>query len=148
MSLWDWAVEAYGRPGTEDACLALQDRYGQCAPLLLWALWANPGEDALKDGLAVAKRWHHGVIAPLRAARRTLKEPAFSHEDLREEIKAAELKAEKGLLEALAKVSRRRKGEALDALMAASAAWGVGAGAPKQALQQLADAVSASLPAK
>jgi uncharacterized protein (TIGR02444 family) len=148
VSLWDWAVEAYALPGAEDACLALQDRYGQCAPFLLWAIWANPSEDALKDGLAVAKRFHHGVIAPLRAARRTLKEPAFNLEALREEIKAAELKAEKGLLDALAKTSRRRKGEALDALMAASAAWGVGAGAPRQALQQLADAVSGSLPAK
>ena len=148
MSLWDRAVAAYGQPDAEDACLALQDRYGQCVPFLLWAIWANPDAAALREGLALARRWHEGVIAPLRTARRTLKGPAFDHNDLREEIKAAELKAERGLLEALAKVARRRKGEAMAALSAASAAWGTGAGAPKQALQRLADAVSASLAAK
>ncbi|HEX6866394.1 MAG TPA: TIGR02444 family protein [Caulobacteraceae bacterium] len=147
MSLWDWAVEAYGRPDAEAACLALQDRYGQCVPFLLWAVWANPDEAALNAGMRVARGWHGGVIAPLRSARRAMKEPPFDDEALREEIKACELKAERGLLEALAPVTRRRKGEAMASLMAASALWGAGAGAPKQALQRLADAVSDSLPA-
>jgi len=148
LSLWDWAVEAYGRPGAEAACLALQDRYGQCVPFLLWAIWANPGEAALNEGLGVARGWHRAVIAPLRGARRTLKEPPFAQDELREEIKAAELKAERAMLEALEPVAGRKDGDALAALMAASALWGAGAGAPKQALQQLAEAVSASLPAR
>ncbi len=148
MSLWDWAVEAYGRPDAEEACLALQDRHGQCAPFLLWAVWANPDEAALNEGMKLAKRWHGAVISPLRVARRAMKEPPFAHEALREEIKAAELKAERALLEALEPVAPRKDGEALAALMAASALWGVGAAAPKQALQRLADAVSGSLPAR
>ena len=41
MSLWDWALEVYARPGVPDTCLVLQDDHGQNTSYLLWA--ACPG---------------------------------------------------------------------------------------------------------
>lgn len=138
MSLWDWAVETYGRPGVAEACLALQDSYGQNVSFLLWAIWANPDEAALARGVQVARDWDQAVLAPLRSVRRALK----TDEALREDIKAAELKAERRLLETLAPLAKAAPGEALAALSAASTAWGSGAAAPRPALQRLAAAVS------
>ncbi|MDQ2764065.1 MAG: DUF2390 domain-containing protein, partial [Pseudomonadota bacterium] len=39
MTLWAWAVASYARPGVESACRGLQEKDGQCVPLLLWRLW-------------------------------------------------------------------------------------------------------------
>ena len=127
MKLWDWAVTAYDGPGVADACLALQDSYGQNVPFLLWAAWSHPDEATLKQGRQIARDWDRAVTGPLRSVRRELK-GSTSHEELREDIKAAELKAERALLEALT---------------AASTAWGAGAAAPTAALRRLAAAVSA-----
>ena len=127
MKLWDWAVGAYDRSDVADACLKLQDSYGQNVPFLLWAAWAHPDEATLKRGRQIAKDWDRAVTGPLRAVRRELKGSA-PHEELRADIKAAELKAERALLEALT---------------AASTAWGAGAAAPGAALRRLAAAVSA-----
>ena len=41
MSLWDWTLAAYGKPGTPQATLALQDGHGQNTSFLLWAVWAQ-----------------------------------------------------------------------------------------------------------
>jgi uncharacterized protein (TIGR02444 family) len=138
LSLWDWAVETYGRPGVGEACLALQDSYGQNVSFLLWALWAGPDEAALARGVQAAREWDQAVLAPLRSVRRALK----TDEALREDIKAAELKAERRLLEALEPLAKAAPDDALQALTAASTAWGSGAAAPRQALQRLATAVS------
>jgi uncharacterized protein (TIGR02444 family) len=43
---WEWALDAYARPGVAEACLELQDVHGQNVPLLLWAAWA--AADALE----------------------------------------------------------------------------------------------------
>ena len=29
---WAWALAAYARPGAAEACLELQDAFGQCVP--------------------------------------------------------------------------------------------------------------------
>jgi uncharacterized protein (TIGR02444 family) len=147
MSLWDETLEAYGRPGVPEACLTLQDAYGQNTSFLLWAVWAETADpDVLAKAAEVARRWEALALGPLRAVRRALK-PAFpgvadaARQDLREDVKAVELRAERVLMEALEALTPGRGGaHALAALEAASAAWGKPA--PPDALAALAVALS------
>ncbi|WP_310540887.1 TIGR02444 family protein [Phenylobacterium sp.] len=132
MSLWAWALEAYGQPGVPEATLALQDSYGQNTSFLLWAVWAGgPDAEVLTRAVALTQAWDATALRPIREVRRALKLSLPSVDDgaregLREDIKAAELRAERVLmetLEGLAGASSGRHG-ALAALQAASAAWG------------------------
>ena len=132
MAIWEWALEAYAREGVAEACLALQDAHGQNVPFLLWAVWAEAADPAsLRAAADVARAWDAVAVTPLRAVRRDLKTPRppvddGAREALREDIKAAELRAERLLLETLAAQTGARRGgaPALDALKAASQAWG------------------------
>lgn len=151
MSLWDWSLTAYGREGVADACLMLQDEHQQNIPLLLWAVWAETSDPRrLALGADIARRWERLTLVPLRQTRSALK-PAFAgvsdaaREGLREDVKAAELRAERVLLEALEDLGGHRGGSpALAALEAASAVWAAGATnrAPDNALAALAAALS------
>jgi uncharacterized protein (TIGR02444 family) len=143
VSLWDWTLEAYGQPGVPEACLALQDEHGQNTSLLLWAVWTETTDAALLSRAAKAARdWEATAVAPLRAVRRALKGPHPPvadgvREGLRDDVKAAELRAERVLMETLEGMSGRPGGaHALAALQAASAAWGKPA--PDEALAALA----------
>jgi len=148
MALWDWTLEAYSHDGVPEACLALQDRCGQNTSLLLWAVWAEAADpDLLARAADVARRWEALALVPLRAVRRALK-PAFEgvadddREGLREDVKAAELRAERVLMEALEAMTHGRSrggAHALAALEAASKAWGKPA--PDDALAALAAAL-------
>jgi uncharacterized protein (TIGR02444 family) len=146
MALWDWTLEAYAQAGVPEACLALQDEYGQNTSLLLWAVWAEAADPALLARAAdVARRWEALALSPLRSVRRALK-PAFDgvadadREGLRDDVKAAELRAERVLMEALEAMSGAQGGaHALAALEAASKAWG--RPAPADALAVLAAAL-------
>jgi uncharacterized protein (TIGR02444 family) len=100
VTLWDFALAAWDRPGVSEICLRLQDRHGQCVPLLLWRAWAAeegraPGGDLIRNAIALARTHEREVIAPLREARRT------SHSDGAKAAKQAELAAEAALLNAL-----------------------------------------------
>jgi len=129
--IWEWTLAAYGRPGVADACLRLQDEFGQNTNLLLWAVWAEARDPALLSRAAeTARTWEAAAVAPLREARRALKAKLppvddAAREALREDVKAAELRAERVLLETLAELSGPEKAgaPALAALKAASAAW-------------------------
>ena len=143
MTLWDWASAAYARPGVEPLCLALQDQHGQCVSYLLWALWAA-GEGRPIDATTlaqiagVAHELEVITVQPMRNLRRTLTIP-----DLRADIRAAELDAEKSLMELLERRSPPPLGPAIDphaALRAAAAAWA--ADIPTSLLDTLADAFS------
>jgi uncharacterized protein (TIGR02444 family) len=131
MAIWEWMLEAYARPGVADACLKLQDEFGQNTDLLLWAVWAEAKDPALLGRAAdVARAWEATALRPLREVRRVLKAPAppvddAAREGLREDVKAAELRAERVLVETLATLSGATRGgaHALEALQAASAAW-------------------------
>jgi uncharacterized protein (TIGR02444 family) len=146
MALWDWTLEAYSQEGVPDACLVLQDQYGQNTSLLLWAVWAEAADPALLARAAdVARRWETLALAPLREVRRALK-PGFegvedpARQGLREDVKAVELRAERVLMEALEAMTQERgEAHALAALEAASAAWGKPA--PAAALAALAAAL-------
>ena len=134
---WDWAVAAYARPGVEAALLDLQDRFGQCVPLLLTAAWAAAAgrafdAESLEAAADAARAWDGTIIAPLRAIRRTLKAPVPDLDDhtrlaIREQLKALELDAERrliGALEALAPPSDTSGVRPIaDALAAAARAW-------------------------
>jgi uncharacterized protein (TIGR02444 family) len=146
MSLWDWTLEAYGRPGVPEACLTLQDDYGQNTSLLLWAVWAEAADpDLLARAAQAAHRWEATALVPLRAVRRALKAPCppvadKAREALREDVKAAELRAERVLMETLEDMGGREGGaHALAALEGVSKAWGKPA--PANALAGLAAAL-------
>ena len=144
--LWDWTLRAYAQPGAAEACLDLQDQHGQNTSLLLWAVWSETADPArLAQAADIAHRWDALALSPIRAVRRALK-PEFpgvgsgSREALRDDIKAAELHAERVLMEALEAITAHPGGaHALDALRAAALAWGTDA--PDPALARLAAAL-------
>ena len=116
MAIWDWTLRVYQRPGVPEACLRLQDQFGQNTDLLLWAVWAEAKDPVLLSRAAVATRaWEELALAPLREVRRALKAPLppvadGAREGLREEVKACELRAERVLLETLAELSGAQQG--------------------------------------
>jgi uncharacterized protein (TIGR02444 family) len=146
VALWDWTLRAYGQAGVPEACLTLQDTYGQNTSLLLWAVWAEAANPALLARAAdIARRWEALALSPIRDVRRALK-PAFegiedaAREGLREDVKAVELRAERVLMERLEAMTADHGGaHALAALEAASRAWGKPA--PNNALAALAAAL-------
>lgn len=142
MALWDGVVAAYARPGIPETCLKLQDEFGQNTSLLLWAALVRPSDPALLARAAEAARsWDETALQPLRAVRRALKTPLppvadAAREGLREDVKAAELRAERVLVETLEGLAAAPAGgEALDAVTAAARAWG--RPAPAEALAAL-----------
>lgn len=146
MAIWEWVLEAYGRPGVPQAALDLQDRHGQNTSYLLWAVHAEVKDPALLAQAAEAARaWDRTALGPLREVRRALKPalPPFddkAREALREEVKGLELASERLLMETLDRLAHRGGGApALEALEAASAAWGPPA--PREALAALAAAL-------
>ena len=58
--LWTWACAAYAAPGVAEACLSLQDDYGQCVSFLLWRLWA------LSEGRAVDAKLLGDAVIDIR----------------------------------------------------------------------------------
>jgi uncharacterized protein (TIGR02444 family) len=152
VSLWDFAVALYNRPGVEETCLTLQDDHGQSVALLLWRLWAlDRAIDAgqLRAAVLICRAWEGSVLAPLRSVRRGLREPVPGVADparlaLRESVKADELAAEHVLLEALeASTSAYTKppSDAFEALSELAAIWG---GAPPASLLTRLAAAAAS----
>jgi uncharacterized protein (TIGR02444 family) len=146
VAIWEWALEAYAQPGVPEACLRLQDEYGQNTSLLLWAVHAEAKDpDLLARAAAAARAWDRTALIPLREVRRALKAPVPPVDDdarlaLREEVKGLELAAERLLLETLDGMSQGRGGaHALEALEAASKAWDKPA--PAGALAELAAAL-------
>jgi uncharacterized protein (TIGR02444 family) len=135
LSLWDFAVSLYGRRSVEEVCLALQDDHDQCVPLFLWRLWAldrvvEAGQ--LRSAAETARAWEAAVVAPLRTTRRRLRDPVPGVADaarlaLRGSVKAAELAAERVLLDALeasTSVRAAPPSNAVEALIELAVLWG------------------------
>lgn len=146
VAIWEWALQAYARPGVPEACLKLQDEHGQNISFLLWAAHAQAKDpDLLARAAAATRVWDRTALVPLRAVRRALKPPLPPVDDdarlaLREEVKGLELAAERLLLETLDGISQGRGGAAtLEALEAAAKAWDKPA--PAGALAELATAL-------
>lgn len=110
---WRWILALYNRPEVPAACLHLQDARGQDVCLILYALWAGaacghrldaPEVERLRS---VAAPWQEGVVRPLRAVRRRLKQgpppaPSADTDALRKRLQADEIEAERIELAALA----------------------------------------------
>lgn len=112
-ALWRFAIAIYEAPGAADACLLLQDRHGVNVNLLLTALYAvRQGTPLAADDLAALDAavagWQREVVERLRAVRRVMKaKPELAAwpgaAALRNQVKAAELEAERLTLAALAR---------------------------------------------
>lgn len=152
--LWTWACAAYAAPDVADACLSLQDYHEQNVPLLLWAAWTavtgrRPDEETIEAACDTARAWQTTTIAPLRAVRRTLKTPVPDLETdarlaVREQVKAAELAAERHLLEGLQALSPAPSGPTrnpLDAMAETARLWD--RVVPRPALRTLAELLPA-----
>lgn len=91
--------------------IELQDKHTLNVNMLLWCMWCAtrfeaPEEIAIRKAAAISSEWSANVTEKLREARRALKSPAprvdrVAAESLRQDIKAAELAAEKIEQEAL-----------------------------------------------
>jgi uncharacterized protein (TIGR02444 family) len=103
---WEFSLAAYSRPGVAEACLRLQDDAGADVNLLLYCCWmAAVCDDAMSraragETVAGTQEWRDGVVVPLRAVRRRLKDrpaelPPESVEGLRAEVKRIELESER-----------------------------------------------------
>jgi uncharacterized protein (TIGR02444 family) len=115
LSLWDFALQRYSRPGVADACIELQDQQGVNVNILLWCLWlAARGQLLDSKKLHTAQHrihaWDQHYIRPLRHLRRRMKVEFGTGdsqiEAVRQQIKQAELTAEQQLhiwLDALAR---------------------------------------------
>src|ERR1700740_1746139 len=119
MALWDWVLTAYERPGVPENCLKLQDEFGQNVSGLRWASGGRPADPVVLETAArTAHAWDETTLRPLRAVRRALKAPAppvpdAAREGLRQDVQAAELRAERVLLETLEGLGGAREGSAL-----------------------------------
>lgn len=100
-------MELYSSPEVSSACLDLQDQHGIDVNLLLLCCWygARVGElseTSLNQALAYSKQWREEVVKPLRQTRVWMKSnipsdqnQRLSFQDVRNEIKSVELRAEK-----------------------------------------------------
>lgn len=106
-AFWEFSLRTYGTAGVAPACLALQDDHGLDVNLLLYCCWTGQlgirlDTAALERALAFSRPWAEHVVEPLRAARRWMKNdgctqaqiPTDSCRELRETIKAIELRSE------------------------------------------------------
>lgn len=97
-TLAEYAQCFYPQPGCEQALLRLQDEGGLDVLLLLTACWLSvrgqPVEGTDWSAICAEQRpVHQQVIAPLRVARRAVRERG-GHQGLYEQIKACEQEAE------------------------------------------------------
>jgi uncharacterized protein (TIGR02444 family) len=98
---WDFVVALYGRPGVEEACLALQDRRGADVVVVLGLIQrahvgAAPAGAALSRALGKAAWWQKS-IRETRAVRRSLKSEDVP-EAARRAVEGAERAAERAEL--------------------------------------------------
>jgi uncharacterized protein (TIGR02444 family) len=102
--LWDFSLRVYGRPGVEQACLALQDGAGADVNVLLLCCWlGGAGRSAdrvlLRRAIARVAAWRRDVLQPLRGARRATKRiagvPEEERDAVRKGIGRVELQCEK-----------------------------------------------------
>ncbi|MBV1798875.1 TIGR02444 family protein [Siccirubricoccus sp. G192] len=100
-AFWHFSLAVYAAPGVQDACLALQDRFGLDVNLALFCAWAGAGRGMalapadVAEAAALVQDWREEVVAPLRNLRRRLKpRPEAPVKALRQRVAALELEAE------------------------------------------------------
>jgi uncharacterized protein (TIGR02444 family) len=150
LTLWDFALATWRRPGVEEACLELQDRHGQSVALLLWGAWsAREGwsldGEVIVRAVALAEGWESRVLQPMRHARRGLggQLPGLDDDEravLIERLQSAELEVERQFARALEAIAAPAKSESrrpiAETLLDVAKAWR--GDAPEPALRALA----------
>lgn len=112
--LWQFALAFYGREGVANACLKLQELVGADVNVLIFSIYAAThhhcllGPAQLEQADAVVQPWRSDVVVALRRVRVRLRTgpspaPNANSEALRNQIKAAELLAERIELAVLSK---------------------------------------------
>ncbi len=103
--LWSFALSTYARPGVEAACLRLQEQGADVCLLLCGAWLEQRGVARLPERVValqqLARPWRMHVVEPLRAVRvqwRAMAQQDAHLAELREQVKALELEAERALL--------------------------------------------------
>ena len=109
--LWDFSLRIYSSKAVQTACIDLQDGCGVDVNVMLLMLYLASCNIRLAPAdaralVAAIDQWRVNVVVPLRTARRNLKAaPAGiapkEAEDLRQQVKRAELEAERLQQEAL-----------------------------------------------
>jgi uncharacterized protein (TIGR02444 family) len=99
---WRFSLAVYAADGVAGECLDLQARHGIDVNLLLFVAWLGASRrrtmspSDIEDARTRVRRWHDETVRPLRSVRVALKsmdEPGA--QDLRAEVKALELEAER-----------------------------------------------------
>ncbi len=123
-SLWKFSLAVYADRAVQDECLALQDQVGIDVNLILLCAFVGAvhgcvlTEADMASARTLVHEWQDDVVRPLRGARRKLKAVAGQDaQELRAQVKAAELEAERieqTMLEqwALANLTGRPAGDA------------------------------------
>lgn len=116
-SLWDFSLALYAQPGVAEACLRLQDEQGINVNLIFWCVWLEQQlgvhlEDAhLQEAHHHIDGWDRTYVVPLRQLRRRMKAEFGTRNDtieaVRNQIKQAELAAEKELQMRLQRLTHR-----------------------------------------
>jgi uncharacterized protein (TIGR02444 family) len=135
LSFWRFAKTIYAGDGMAEACLTLQDAQGADITLLLFAFFCGADGRGRLDAaqltraIGVVQPWQDGVVAPLRAIRRAMREPigAILDEALRHRIKRIEFAAERRQIDVLSGLlPSARQGVSLQTRLS-DAAWNVSA---------------------
>jgi len=108
QKFWDFSNRVYQSDGVQEACLALQNKYGLDVNLVLFCCWSGAlhgefTEALFKQSLREASDWRQNVVEPLRNVRSWLKQEIqnerFSADssvmDFRDWVKATELESER-----------------------------------------------------
>lgn len=107
QNFWEFSLDLYSSTEISTACLDLQNKYGIDVNLLLLCCWSGAcvgelSEESLSQALNYSKQWREQVVSPLRQTRRWMKSnmpidqsQQIGFHEVRDEIKAVELRAEK-----------------------------------------------------
>jgi uncharacterized protein (TIGR02444 family) len=107
QNFWEFSLDLYNCAEVSAACLDLQNQHGIDVNLLLLCCWygAQVGElseTSLNQALAYSNQWAENVVKPLRQTRVWMKSnmpndqnQQMDFQEVRNEIKAVELRAEK-----------------------------------------------------
>lgn len=116
QNFWEFSLNLYSSSEISAACLDLQNQYGIDVNLLLLCCWSGAcvgelSEESLSQALTYSKQWREQVVSPLRQTRRWMKSnmpidqsQQIGFLEVRDEIKAVELRAEKHQQSVLEKI--------------------------------------------
>ena len=108
QKFWNFSNRVYQNDDVQDACLALQNKYGLDVNLILFCCWSGAlhgefTEELFEQSLREALDWRQNVVEPLRNVRSWLKQEIHNRRfsanssvmDFRAVVKATELESER-----------------------------------------------------